>query len=68
MDTLRPAALVSVLTIVATVAAAAQGHFVAALIAYIAGCFFCGILLFGYVTLRDGSNRREILGLPPKTR
>ena len=63
MDTLRPAALVSVLTIVATVAAAAQGHFVAALIAYIAGCFFCGILLFGFC-----SNWREILGLPPKTR
>ena len=65
MDTLRPAALVSVLTVVATVAAAAQGHFVAALIAYIAGCFFCGVLLFGFGFC---SNWREILGLPPKTR
>ena len=63
MDTLRPAALVSVLTIVATVAAAAQGHFVAALIAYFVGCALCGILLFDL-----GSNWREIFGLPPKTR
>ena len=63
MDTLRPAALVSVLTIVATVAIASRGDYLAALIAYFVGCALCGILLFGL-----GSNWREIFGLPPKTR
>ena len=63
MDTLRPAALVSVLTVIVTVAIASRGEYLAALIAYFVGCALCGILLFDL-----GSNWREIFGLPPKTR
>ena len=63
MDTLRPAALVSVLTVIVTVAIASRGEYLAALIAYFVGCALCGILLFGF-----RSNWREIFGLPPKTR